>query len=402
MKGGEIMSVGINSRNIDDLHPTLARGCRELIRRMAELGFPPVGVNQTFRDAEYQNWLFGQGRPNERPHGRAGNIVTNVRGGFSIHQYRLAFDIHRNVSGQAFNDRTSEERNFWNTAGQIWIEMGGVWGGNWTGFVDRPHMEYTGGLTINDLRAGHTLPHDAKMPWEDGQKMSISHIITSGNAEDSTACYIYSELESPKEQAIPSWGVEPWNWAIKNGITDGTRHHDNSTRLETIALIYRTLEFISNHPITRIGYEAETLPFTKQSLPATETLPETSPQRNLNLSDFEIDMLCRMVWAEARGEDDLGQRLVAHVILNRLEHSLFPDFLVEVLTQSAQFSPVRDGSFNNAQPDERIRQNVLAALNKADESQGALWFNKVIMRETSWAAQNRTHIFDYGGHSFYI
>ncbi|MCL2840650.1 MAG: M15 family metallopeptidase, partial [Defluviitaleaceae bacterium] len=93
-------------------------------------------------------------------------IVTNARGGQSIHNYRLAFDFFRNVSGQAFNDSTPAERAFWNTAGRIWVEMGGVWGGNWTSFVDRPHCEFTGGLTLHDLQAGKQLPKDAKMPWE--------------------------------------------------------------------------------------------------------------------------------------------------------------------------------------------------------------------------------------------
>ncbi|MCL2841644.1 MAG: M15 family metallopeptidase, partial [Defluviitaleaceae bacterium] len=98
------MSIGIDSRNIDDLHPAVARGCRAFINRMSEAGFPHVGISATYRDVENQNWLFGQGRPNEVPYGRAGTIVTNARGGQSIHNYRLAFDFFRNVSGQAFND----------------------------------------------------------------------------------------------------------------------------------------------------------------------------------------------------------------------------------------------------------------------------------------------------------
>lgn len=155
---------GISSRDINELHPCVARGCRELIRRAAELRLAPVGINQTYRDAEHQDWLFSQGRT------RPGAIVTNARGGHSIHQYRLAFDFHRNISGKAFADRTVEERAFWETVGRTWVEMGGVWGGNFTRFIDRPHCEYTGGLTLSDLRAGQTLPRNAKMPWEEEAK----------------------------------------------------------------------------------------------------------------------------------------------------------------------------------------------------------------------------------------
>ena len=155
------MSVGINSRNIDDLHPAIARGCREWIRRMAKSGFVDVGISATYRDKAQQDWLFAQGRS------RPGNIVTNARGGQSIHNYRLAFDFFRNVPGQAFADSSPKERAFWDTGGRIWEELGGVWGGSWRGFIDRPHCEFTGGLTLTQLQAGRQLQDNFKMPWEE-------------------------------------------------------------------------------------------------------------------------------------------------------------------------------------------------------------------------------------------
>jgi len=129
---------------------------------------------------------------------------------------------------------------------------------------------------------------------------------------------------------------------------------------------------------------------------------ETIPRAVISLSDFEIDLICLMVWSEARGKDAFGQRLVAHVILNRLQSPDFPDFIFEVLAQANQFSPVRDGSLNTAQLDSAIRQNVLDAMAGPDESGGALWFNGVHLRHTSWAGQIRTWMFDHDGHSFYI
>ena len=149
------MSVGTKSRSIDDLHPAVARGCRELIRRMADAGYTAVGVSDTFRDNAHQDWLHAQGRT------RPGNIVTNARGGQSMHNYRLAFDIFQNIRDKEWNDP-----NFFKTAGRIWTGMGGVWGGNWASFPDRPHLEYTGGLTLRELQDGRTLQGDARMPWE--------------------------------------------------------------------------------------------------------------------------------------------------------------------------------------------------------------------------------------------
>jgi len=151
------MSIGINSRNIDDLHPTLARGCREFIRRMADAGYERVGISATFRDNAHQDWLFAQGRT------RPGNIVTNARGGQSIHNFRLAFDFFQNIPGNAFPPISDR---FWQTGGQIWQEMGGVWGGSWRSFPDAPHCEYLGGLTLASLQSGTRLPDGRIMPWE--------------------------------------------------------------------------------------------------------------------------------------------------------------------------------------------------------------------------------------------
>ncbi|MCL2357519.1 MAG: M15 family metallopeptidase [Defluviitaleaceae bacterium] len=150
----------IDSRNIDDLHPALARGCRELIARMNRAGFSAVGVSSTLRDHAMQNHLFAQGRT------RPGNIVTNARGGQSWHNWGLAFDIFQNIRGQEWNNP-----RFFETAGELWEEMGGEWGGRWVSFRDTPHFQYTFGATLAQVQAGHRIPKDAKMPWESREEM---------------------------------------------------------------------------------------------------------------------------------------------------------------------------------------------------------------------------------------
>jgi len=191
----------INSRSIEDLHPAVARGLREFLRRMEAAGFLNVGISATYRDKAYQDHLFAQGRS------RPGQIVTNARGGQSIHNYRLAFDFFRNERGQtadgrplAFADRTVKERSFWDTAGKIWTDMGGVWGGNWKGFVDRPHCEYTGGLSLTGLQRGSRLSDDAIMPWEEEKEESMR----------------YNNIEE-----LPHWAVETIRKLISKGYLKG-------------------------------------------------------------------------------------------------------------------------------------------------------------------------------------
>jgi len=194
------MTIGINSRSLDDLHPALYRGCRELMRRMNQAGFPHMGVSSTYRCNHHQDWLFEQGRS------RPGNVVTSARGGQSIHNHHpgcrgeqfaerttsphdaLAFDIFQNIRGQEWNNPA-----FFIAAGAIWMDMGGEWGGSWMSFPDRPHFQYTGGLTLRDLQNGRMLSQREEMPWERGrfnveqrnfrilgQEMQIDAILQDG------------------------------------------------------------------------------------------------------------------------------------------------------------------------------------------------------------------------------
>ena len=144
-----------NSREIKELHPAVRRGCEEFIRRMKVAGYSAVGISSTYRSSDYQDYLYAQGRT------RPGSIVTNARGGQSMHNFRLAFDFFQNIPSKEWSDA-----NFFATGGRIWREMGGMWGGDWKDFIDKSHCEYTGGLTLKNLQDGKKLPDNAVMPWE--------------------------------------------------------------------------------------------------------------------------------------------------------------------------------------------------------------------------------------------
>jgi len=54
----------------------------------------------------------------------------------------------------------------------------------------------------------------------------------------------------------------------------------------------------------------------------------------------ELFCLAQAVHWEARGEPPLGQVAVAHVVLNRVRSSLFPDTVCEVVHQPRQFTDI--------------------------------------------------------------
>ncbi|HUV85138.1 MAG TPA: cell wall hydrolase [Methanosarcinales archaeon] len=53
----------------------------------------------------------------------------------------------------------------------------------------------------------------------------------------------------------------------------------------------------------------------------------------------ETDMLARAIWAEARGEDEEGQKAVANVIMNRIKQkpTFYGDTVYKVVTKPYQF-----------------------------------------------------------------
>jgi len=77
----------INSNKIEDLHPKVQPLAKAFLAACAKAGLE-VAITSTYRDRQYQDWLFSQGRG-----GKPGKIVTYARGGQSMHNYRLAFDF---------------------------------------------------------------------------------------------------------------------------------------------------------------------------------------------------------------------------------------------------------------------------------------------------------------------
>lgn len=61
---------------------------------------------------------------------------------------------------------------------------------------------------------------------------------------------------------------------------------------------------------------------------------------HLTLTDEDIDLIARLVWAEARGESERGQQAVAEVILNRLNSPDFPNSVRDILYAPDQFRTV--------------------------------------------------------------
>lgn len=130
----------INSRDISELLPEVRKKAQQLIDK-CKLSGVDIIITSTYRDYESQNKLFAKGRTEK------GKIVTKARGGYSYHNFRVAFDVVPIEHGKAIWD----DMELWNIVGRIGQTLGLEWGGTWK-FKDRPHFQYTKGKTLQQFR----------------------------------------------------------------------------------------------------------------------------------------------------------------------------------------------------------------------------------------------------------
>jgi len=134
----------INSRKLEDLIPQAKERVERFIALCHEQGIDLL-VTSTFRDNESQGELYEQGRT------KPGKIVTNAKAGESWHNYRCAVDVVPLVNGKPNWDGSDP---IWQTIGELGEQAGLEWAGRWHSFKELAHFQYTGGLTLTDLKSG--------------------------------------------------------------------------------------------------------------------------------------------------------------------------------------------------------------------------------------------------------
>ena len=112
----------------------------------------------------------------------------------------------------------------------------------------------------------------------------------------------------------------------------------------------------------------------------------------------DIDLLARLISAEARGEPYSGQVAVGAVVLNRMEHPSFPGTLSGVIYQSGAFSCLYDGQFTEPVAESAYRA-ARDALNGWDPSGGAIYYFNPATATNGWI-WSRPLIVTIGKHRF--
>lgn len=119
----------------------------------------------TLRTNKEQDELYAQGRTKLFDNlGKRLGVVTNSKGGQSIHNYGLAFDIvilidkdgdgnFESVSWDTKADYDKDGMADWIEIANYFKSKGYEWGGDWKSIVDAPHFQKTFGHTWRTLKA---------------------------------------------------------------------------------------------------------------------------------------------------------------------------------------------------------------------------------------------------------
>lgn len=122
-----------------------------------------------------------------------------------------------------------------------------------------------------------------------------------------------------------------------------------------------------------------------------------SSTNNSNTSS-DLNLLAKVISAEARGESYTGQVAVGAVILNRVAHASFPDSISGVVYQKGAFSCMTDGQINTKTADSCYKA-AQDAINGWDPSGGAIYYYNPKTAKSSWI-RNRPVIITIGNHVF--
>ena len=102
---------------------------RALVQKAAISGIT-IRIISGFRTYAEQDALYAQGRT------QLGSIVTNAKGGYSNHNFGIAFDV-----GVFEGSKYLPDSPKYKAVGALGIDLGLEWGGNWKTIVDQPHFQ---------------------------------------------------------------------------------------------------------------------------------------------------------------------------------------------------------------------------------------------------------------------
>lgn len=166
-----------------------------------------------------------------------------------------------------------------------------------------------------------------------------------------------------------------------------------------IVTLFSLLIVFSSNPKAEVMYDAETKNLYKDESKSITVFSNTG--NNIVLSNTDIDLMAKVVFAESNLEPYDGKVGVAAVILNRLRDSSFPNTINGVIMQKWAFSCVKNGKIS-ATPNNACYRAVYDALRGKDPTNNAVFFYNPKIATSKWMFNvKKNNIKTIGQHVFF-
>lgn len=128
-------------------------------------------------------------------------------------------------------------------------------------------------------------------------------------------------------------------------------------------ILLGALVILMSNPIrvNALTYEEEMAMRTESKKQLMKISTDSDEQIEEEIWLGELELLANLVEAEAGNQDLRGKRLVADVVLNRVDSEEYPNTITEVIYQKNQFAVMSDGAFEKS------------SWNVSEESFQAVW-----------------------------
>ncbi len=129
-------------KNIRTLALSTQKEARNFLKKVLAAGSKAKIISGS-RTYSEQNRLFRQGR-----YGNPGPIITHARGGWSNHNFGIAWDIGIFTETGGYITENAPYKQ----AAEAGMTASIEWGGSWTSFVDTPHYQLNLGIDLALMR----------------------------------------------------------------------------------------------------------------------------------------------------------------------------------------------------------------------------------------------------------
>ncbi|ACL22430.1 cell wall hydrolase [Desulfitobacterium hafniense] len=155
-----------------------------------------------------------------------------------------------------------------------------------------------------------------------------------------------------------------------------------------------------NEPNTIGAGQTLRIPAKGETIADSAAEPSRGRAPVIQVTQEELELLARVIHAEARGEDFEGQVAVGAVVLNRVEDQRFPNTIHDVVYQPGAFTAVLDKQIHLT-PNQSAYRAAEAALNGEDPTGGAIYYYNPRTATDRWI-KTRPVVKTIGNHTFSI